>query len=142
MGLVIIPSPRFRFAIAFCSTIRNYLLLLSFFPPKVALATKTLGATIYYTLDGSTPSPRSTVYSAPIPVTTTTVVRALAAKVSLRSLMVASLVYAAVSDDLFLATQLVSRVIFYCACRLHSTSLIFQSLSSFSCPDWLELHQY
>lgn len=45
---------------------------------SVSLSTTDAGATIYYTLDGTTPTTASTVYAGPISVTATTVVRALA----------------------------------------------------------------
>ena len=38
------------------------------------------GATLYYTLDGSTPTAESTLYSAPVTLTDTTVVKAIAVK--------------------------------------------------------------
>jgi hypothetical protein len=48
-------------------------------PFSVALSTPTSGATIHYTLDGSDPTPtHGTAYSAPIPVATTTMLRAMA----------------------------------------------------------------
>jgi len=40
------------------------------------LSTTEISATIHYTLDGSKPTPNSTAYSGPIPITATTVVRA------------------------------------------------------------------
>jgi hypothetical protein len=49
-------------------------------PVNVALTSPTSGATIHYTLDGSTPTTASPVYSAPLAVGATTVVRALAVK--------------------------------------------------------------
>lgn len=48
-------------------------------PLRLELSTQTNGATIYYTLDGRAPSPESgQVYAGPIPITRTTVVRAVA----------------------------------------------------------------
>ena len=47
---------------------------------NVTISTTTAGATIYYTTDGSTPSSNSAVYSAPIAVSSYTVVKAIAVK--------------------------------------------------------------
>jgi len=44
----------------------------------VSIFSPDLGVTIYYTLDGTTPTTTSAVYSTPIPISTTTVVRARA----------------------------------------------------------------
>ena len=46
---------------------------------SVSLQDTTAGATIYYTLDGSTPTTSSTVYTAPIPVSTAATIKAMAA---------------------------------------------------------------
>ncbi len=50
---------------------------------QVSIQTATAGATIYYTLDGTTPSTRSLVYTAPIAVSRTTTIKAVAAKDSM-----------------------------------------------------------
>lgn len=49
-------------------------------PQQVVIQTATADAVIYYTLDGTTPSTRSNVYSAPITVSSTTTIKAVAAK--------------------------------------------------------------
>jgi glycosidase len=46
---------------------------------RVAISEPTAGATVYYTIDGSTPTAASAVYSAPIPVAATTTIEAFAA---------------------------------------------------------------
>jgi sugar lactone lactonase YvrE len=45
---------------------------------SIGMATTTQGASIHYTLDGSTPSSASTLYSGPVLVSTTTSIRAIA----------------------------------------------------------------
>ncbi|MES2706010.1 MAG: lamin tail domain-containing protein [Verrucomicrobiota bacterium] len=63
-------------------------------PFDLSITTSTPGAEIRYTLDGSPPSEtKGTVYSAPIPITTTTVVRAIAVKTGLRTTNVDTLTY-------------------------------------------------
>ncbi|MGJ8697504.1 MAG: CotH kinase family protein [Verrucomicrobiaceae bacterium] len=55
-------------------------------PFPLTITSATPGATIYFTTDGSAPSPTNgTLYSGPIEITTTTVVRALATKPGLLS---------------------------------------------------------
>jgi hypothetical protein len=69
-------------------------------PISVALATTTAGATVYYTLDGSsplnangTPAANATAYSSPIPVATTTMLRAAGSKSFAGSTAVATHTY-------------------------------------------------
>ncbi len=47
---------------------------------SIVLTSGTTGATIYYTLDGTTPSSTSTLYSGTIPVSSTTTIKAIAVK--------------------------------------------------------------
>lgn len=54
------------------------------------IACSTAGATIYYTLDGSTPTTSSAVYSAAIPISTTTTLKAIAAKSGMTTSAVAT----------------------------------------------------
>jgi mannan endo-1,4-beta-mannosidase len=62
-------------------------------PQTVSITSSTTGATIYYTLDGSTPTTTSNVYSSPITVSTTTTVRAMGTKSGLDNSGVASATY-------------------------------------------------
>ena len=48
-------------------------------PVGVTLASPTADAAIFYTLDGSDPSPSSVVYATPIPLSSTMTVKALVA---------------------------------------------------------------
>ncbi len=52
---------------------------------KVTLSTRTVGATIHYTTDGSEPSTNSPVYNAPIEITKSTTVKAFAVKDGLKN---------------------------------------------------------
>ena len=47
-------------------------------PTNVSLSTKTIGATIYYTTNGSTPTDQSTEYTEPIAVTVPVTIKAIA----------------------------------------------------------------
>jgi hypothetical protein len=60
---------------------------------NVSLSTATPGAQIYFTLDGSTPTAASTLYSVPFTVTNTAVVRAIAIKAGLNDSAVSSAVF-------------------------------------------------
>ncbi|MCZ4102987.1 MULTISPECIES: chitobiase/beta-hexosaminidase C-terminal domain-containing protein [Streptomyces] len=60
---------------------------------SVTVADATAGASIHYTRDGSTPTAASTLYSAPISVTATTTVKAIAVKSGLTDSAVASATY-------------------------------------------------
>jgi hypothetical protein len=62
-------------------------------PQSVTLSDATAGATIYYTTDGSTPTTASTPYTAPISVTQTTTIRAMAAASGMADSNVASATY-------------------------------------------------
>lgn len=62
-------------------------------PLSVTLSTTTPGATIFYTLDGSTPTSNSVVYSTPIAITATTTVRAFAAHAGMTSSAITQAVY-------------------------------------------------
>lgn len=62
-------------------------------PVQVAITSATEGASIYYTLDGSTPDNTKTLYTAPIQVTSTTTIKAIAYKAGLDPSNVASATY-------------------------------------------------
>jgi hypothetical protein len=59
----------------------------------VALATATSGAAIYYTLDGSTPTAASTLYSGPIAVLVTQTIKAIAVKATFIDSSISSFPY-------------------------------------------------
>ena len=59
----------------------------------VMLSDATSGATIYYTTNGTTPTTASTVYSAPLTVSATTTIQALAGSSGAASSAVASAIY-------------------------------------------------
>src|SRR5206468_3957465 len=59
----------------------------------VTMSTTTSGASIYYTTDGSTPTTASTPYTGPVPLTTTTTLRAMAAASGMSNSSVTSATY-------------------------------------------------
>ena len=60
---------------------------------SVALTCATVGATIYYTVDGSTPDATKTAYNGPIAVAATTTIKAIAIKAGLTNSAVLSATY-------------------------------------------------
>jgi len=60
---------------------------------SVEIATETEGASIYYTIDGSDPDESSTLYSAPISVSTTTTIKAKAYKTDMTASSIATATY-------------------------------------------------
>ena len=62
-------------------------------PQSVTLATATDGASIYYTTDGSDPTASSTLYTAPITVSTTTTIKAIAIKAGMDNSGIATATY-------------------------------------------------
>src|SRR5881396_1201456 len=60
---------------------------------SVTITDSTPGATIYYTTDGSTPTTASSAYTGPVPVTTTTTLKAMAAASGMANSSVASATY-------------------------------------------------
>lgn len=67
-------------------------------PQTVTISSATTGATIYYTTNGTTPTTSSTVYSAPITVSSTTTVQAIATKSGFFNSSVASATYTITSS--------------------------------------------
>lgn len=75
---------------------------------NVTISCETSGATIYYTIDGSTPTTSSSVYSSAIPVSQTTTIKAFAAASGYNNSIVASATYTIVEplttmDEIFAA---------------------------------------
>src|SRR5439155_884717 len=62
-------------------------------PLQVTIADSTPGATIYYTIDGSTPTTSSTQYTGPVTLTTTGTIKAIATAPSLTASAVATATY-------------------------------------------------
>jgi hypothetical protein len=60
---------------------------------SVSITTTWPGSTIYYTTDGTTPTTSSSQYSVPVPISTTTTIKALATAPNLTNSMVASGLY-------------------------------------------------
>lgn len=65
----------------------------------VKLSTKTSGATIYYTTDGSTPTTSSPIYSGSIAINSDTVIKAIAVKSGMISSNIATYTYLVNSDE-------------------------------------------
>lgn len=63
---------------------------------KVALTSKTEGAAIYYTIDGTAPTTESTLYTEPITISETTTIKAIAVKDGLKDSPVAQITYTVV----------------------------------------------
>ena len=75
---------------------------------NVTISCETSGATIYYTIDGTTPTTSSSVYSSAIPVSETTTIKAFAAASGYNNSIVASATYTIVEplttmDEIFAA---------------------------------------
>ena len=66
---------------------------------KVALATQTDGALIYYTLDGSTPDANSSLYTGEISITEDVAIKAIAIKDGMDNSPVATFVYTTVAEN-------------------------------------------
>jgi len=62
-------------------------------PQSVTLSTITAGAAIYYTLDGTTPSAASTLYSGAISISATTTLKAIAVKANFNNSSVLTITY-------------------------------------------------
>lgn len=65
--------------------------------PSVTIADSLAGTTIYYTVDGTSPTPSSTKYSAPFPITSTTTVAAIAVESGYNNSPAASATYTIVA---------------------------------------------
>lgn len=68
-------------------------------PKSVTISTTTVGATIYYTTNGNEPTTSSSVYSAPIEVTSTTTLKAIAVKSGMGNSDVATALYTIVNIE-------------------------------------------
>ena len=65
----------------------------------VKLSSATNNATIHYTIDGSTPTISSPIYSEPLTISKTTTIKALAVKSSMTNSNIASATYTIIKDD-------------------------------------------
>jgi len=63
-------------------------------PQSITISTATEGASIYYTTDGSDPTESSTLYTAPITVSTTTTIKAIAIQAGMNNSAIATATYA------------------------------------------------
>jgi chitinase len=68
-------------------------------PPAVTLSCATAGASIYYTVDGNTPTVNSTLYTAPITVANGQTIKAIAVKTGLTSSSVVSATFTITSSS-------------------------------------------
>jgi hypothetical protein len=73
---------------------------------SVSISCSTVGATIYYTTNGTTPTTGSTVYSSPISVTSTKTLNAIAAKAGMTNSLVGSSIYTITLPSVSLASSL------------------------------------
>lgn len=75
-------------------------------PVTISLSSDTIGATIYYTTNGSTPTPFSTSYTAPFTISSTTLVKALAVKTGMLNSTITSATFNVVLETKVATPQL------------------------------------